>query len=154
MAFASEDVVQERSTLECPETFRDSGNRMGRGVQVSGNLAAVLTSVPTLTRTMTWNLCEDSPILHRGGRPAKAGSVLGFCACRCQRYLLQSQMVISRASNAGWRGAGGQLRVIGRRPFLLMGGHHDYHVQAPCQRHRVSFLILAASPGELSELRN
>lgn len=116
MAFAFGDLVQERSAFECPETFRDSGNTLGRRVQTSGNLgAAVLTSVPpTLTRRATGtsvpcelSLCEDSPAVHRGVRPAKAGSVLVFCSCRCQRYLLQSQMVISGASNADWPGSGG-----------------------------------------------
>lgn len=138
MAFAFGGLVQERSTLECQETFRDSGNKLGRGVQMSGNLGAtVLTSVPC-----ELSLCEDSP------------SVLAFCACRCICYSLRWSFLMLLML-AG-QGSGGQLGVIGRSPFwlFLMGGHHDYHIQAPCQRHRVSFLILAASPGELSELRN
>lgn len=51
------DLVQERSTLACQETFRDSGNKLGRGVQMSGNLGViVLTSVPSaLTSRVTWN---------------------------------------------------------------------------------------------------
>lgn len=69
---------------------------------MSGDLrAAVLTSVPCKL-----SFCEDLSILHRGVRPAKAGSVLVFCACHRQRYLMQSQMVVSGASNAGC-GVGG-----------------------------------------------
>lgn len=100
MAFAFGDLVQE-VRFRVPETFRDSGNSLGRGVPMSGNLGAVvLASVPC-----ELSFYEDSPILHRGVRPAKASSVLFcfvfLCLSLSLCYLLQSQMVISGASNAG-----------------------------------------------------
>lgn len=77
MAFAFGDLVQE-VRFRVPETFRDSGNSLGRGVPMSGNLGAVvLASVPC-----ELSFYEDSPILHRGVRPAKASSVL-FCFVLC-----------------------------------------------------------------------